>query len=864
MPVEHNESGISGSAAARVDAVNPADLAADALREAAQVKTRALQRAMLTSANFSCIATDEKGTIQLFNAGAERMLGYPAIDVINRLTPADLYDLQEGHERAKALSVEFGTRIEPGFEALEYKASRGIADVYELTKVRKDGSRFPAVVSVTALRDDAGGIIGYLLIGTDNTARKRAQEAPLKTGALQNAIFNSANFSSIATDAKGVIQIFNVGAERMLGYAAVDVVDKITPADISDPQELIARAKALSLELAAPITPGFEALVFKASRGIEDIYELTYIRKDGSRLPAVVSVTALRNDAGGIIGYLLIGTDNTARKQVEAEQKQLDQRLRDQQFYTRSLIESNIDALMTTDARGIITDVNKQTEALTGCTRDELIGAPFKDYFTDPDRAEAGIKRVLNESKVTNYELTARARDGKETVVSYNATTFHDRDRKLKGVFAAARDVTERKRFESTLQENNIELERARAAAEKANLSKSDFLSSMSHELRSPLNAILGFAQLINSESPPPTPLQKANVEQILRAGWYLLELINEILDLAQIESGKLALSPEPTSLAEVMIECQAMIEPQGQKRGISMTFPQFSAPQFVSADRTRLKQVLINLLSNAVKYGQANGTVVVDCALTTPERVRISVRDTGAGLPPEKLMQLFQPFNRLGQERSAEEGTGIGLVMSKRLVELMGGEIGVESTVGVGSVFWFELSSAAPPQLVLDSEQPAARVTLQVQSGAPVCSLLYVEDNPANLQLVEQLISRRTDLCLSSATDGIQGIQLARTQRPDIILMDINLPGISGIEALRILRADPATAHIPVVALSANAMPLDIEKGLQAGFFRYLTKPIKLNELMGALDLALDSRRADGERDPIDRSKQPSRGKRT
>src|SRR5271157_5414654 len=314
----------------------------------------------------------------------------------------------------------------------------------------------------------------------DVVTEVRRKEALLKAGALQNAIFNSANFSSIATDERGVIQIFNVGAERMLGYAAAEVVNKITPADISDPQEVIARAKALSLELATTIRPGFEALVFKAARGIEDIYELTYIRKDGSRFPAVVSVTALRGDDGKIIGYLLIGTDNTARKQVEAEQKLLDQRLRDQQFYTRSLIESNIDALMTTDPAGIITDVNKQMEALTGSTRDELIGAPFKDYFTDPERAEAGIKLVLGESKVTDYELTARARDGKETVVSYNATTFHDRDRKLQGVFAAARDVTELKRFEQSLQQ--------------ANRAKSVFLANMSHEIRTPMNAILGFS----------------------------------------------------------------------------------------------------------------------------------------------------------------------------------------------------------------------------------------------------------------------------------------------------------------------------------------------------------------------------------
>jgi PAS domain S-box-containing protein len=828
MSVQFNDSAIS-------------DVVTEVRREAALLKTGALQNAILNSANFSSIATDEKGVIQLFNVGAERMLGYMAHEVVDKITPADISDPQEVIARAKALSVELATPITPGFEALVFKASRGIEDIYELTYIRKDGSRFPAVVSVTALRADHDGIIGYLLIGTDNTARKQAEDALLKAGALQNAIFNSDNFSSIATDEKGVIQLFNVGAERMLGYTAIEVVDRITPADISDPREVIARAKALSLELATPITPGFDALAFKASRGIEDIYELTYIRKDGSRFPAVVSVTALRDAQGGIIGYLLIGTDNTARKQVEAEQKLLDQRLRDQQFYTRSLIESNIDALMTTDPRGIITDVNQQMEALTGCTRDELIGAPFKNYFTDPDRAEAGIKQALGGGKVNDYELTARARDGKETVVSYNATTFHDRDRKLQGVFAAARDVTERKRFERALQENNLELERAKAAAEKANLAKSDFLSSMSHELRSPLNAILGFAQLINSDSPPPTPTQAASIDQILHAGWYLLELINEILDLAQIESGKLALSREPTSVAEVLLECQAMIEPQGLKRGIKMIFPSAGIPYFVDADRTRLKQILINLLSNSIKYNRANGTVVVECAMSTPERIRVSVTDTGAGLPPDMLRQLFQPFNRLGQERSTEEGTGIGLVMSKRLVELMGGRIGVESTVGTGSVFWFELNSATESHLEVDTIQPAAIALAQVQRDAALRTLLYVEDNPANLKLIEQLMARRSDIRLLSAKEGILGIELARVNKPNVILMDINLPGISGIEALEILHADPATAHIPVIALSANARPRDIEKGLQAGFFRYLTKPIKVHEFMDTLDVALE-----------------------
>src|SRR5438128_8566282 len=488
-------------------------------REAALLKTGALQDAIFNSANFSSIATDEKGVIQLFNVGAERMLGYTAAEVMNKITPADISDPQEVIARAKALSVELGTPIAPGFEALVFKAARGIEDIYELTYIRKDGSRFGAVVSVTALRDAQETIIGYLLIGTDNTARQQAEEALLQAGALQRAIFNSANFSSIATDEKGVIQIFNVGAERMLGYTAAEVMNKITPADISDPQEVIARAKALSIELGTRITPGFEALVFKASRGIEDIYELTYIRKDDSRFPAIVSVTALRDAHGDIIGYLLIGTDNTARRQVEAERMLLDQRVRDQQFYTRSLVESNIDALMTTDPSGIITDVNKQMEALTGCTRDELIGAPFKDCFTDPERAEAAIKLVLSEKRVTNYELTARARDGKETVVSYNAATFYDRDRKLQGVFAAARDVTELKRFEQTLQETNI-------ALEHASRMKSEFLATMSHELRTPLNAIIGFSEALKDGLIGPTSdTQQEYIADIFNSGQHLLSL---------------------------------------------------------------------------------------------------------------------------------------------------------------------------------------------------------------------------------------------------------------------------------------------------------------------------------------------------
>ena len=389
------------------------------------------------------------------------------------------------------------------------------------------------------------------------------------------------------------------------------------------------------------------------------------------------------------------------------------------------------------------------------------------------------------------------------------------------------------------LQQTNVELESAKFVAEKANLAKSNFLSSMSHELRTPLNAILGFAQLLETGSPPPTLAQNERLQQIIKAGWYLLQLINEILDLAVIESGKLSLSLESVSLIDVLRECQAMIEGQTQKHGIQINFIPFDHSWFANADRTRAKQVLINLLSNAIKYNRENGTVVVECTMTTPERIRISIRDTGAGLPPKKLAQLFQPFNRLGQENSSEEGTGIGLVVTKQLVELMGGTIGVKSTVGVGSEFWIELIRDVTPQLGVEHTMPAERAP-QTQGNAAIRTLLYVEDNPANLMLVEQIIEAHTQIRLLSARDGNLGIALARAHLPDVILMDINLPGISGIEAMNILREDPATTHIPVVALSANAMLRDIEMGLEAGFFRYLTKPIKVNEFMNALDDAL------------------------
>ena len=634
---------------------------------------------------------------------------------------------------------------------------------------------------------------------------------------------NSIGDGVIATDADGRVTLLNPLAQRLTGWTQEEATGR--PVD-----EIF---HIINQETRQPATiPVTETLARGTVQGLAN--HTILIARSGSECAIADCCAPIRSRDAKVVGAVLVFRDVTGEYATQ-------QALRDHQLYTRSLFESNIDPIMTTDPSGIITDVNNQMEALTGCPRDQLIGTPFKIYFTDPDRAEAAIKQVLVEKKVSNYELIARAADGKETEVSYNATTFYDRIGSLQGVFAAARDITESKRLDRALQEKNAELEKARTVAEKANLAKSDFLSSMSHELRTPLNAVLGFAQVLESGSPPPTPSQKRSLDQILKAGWYLLELINEILDLARIEAGRLTLSREPVSLNDVLLECQAMIEPQAQRREIGMTFPHFDAPCFILADRVRVKQILINLLFNAVKYNKPGGTVAIDCVASPPNSIRISVRDTGEGLASDKLAQLFQPFNRLGKEAGDEEGTGIGLVVARRLVGLMGGIIGVDSTVGAGSVFWIELTMCAPPQL-FDAEAESVKLShAPIAAGAALRTLLYVEDNPANLRLVEELIARRPDLRLLSAADGNLGIELAREFMPEVILMDINLPGISGIDAMRILRKDPATAHIPILAISANAMPGDIKKGLEAGFFRYLTKPIVVNEFMDALGVALE-----------------------
>ena len=546
------------------------------------------------------------------------------------------------------------------------------------------------------------------------------------------------------------------------------------------------------------------------------------------------------------IGYLLIGTDNTARKQVEDERQRLDQRLRDQHFYTRSLIESNIDALMTTDPRGIITDVNKQTEALTGCTRDELIGAPFKDYFTDSTRAELAINRVLAEGKVTNYELTARARDGKQTMVSYNGTTFHDRDRRLQGVFAAARDVTEIKRYEQTLHRKNVELE-------ASSRMKSEFLANMSHELRTPLNAIIGFSEVLKDGLLGDlTDQQRGFITDIFGSGCHLLSLINDILDLSKIEAGTMMLDLEPVQVSSLFVNSLSIIREKAALRNIRLAVHAPEELGLFQADPRKVKQIVYNLLSNALKFSNEGGAVTLRLERASraevgrllgpwpgrafsladngfTEFLRISVTDDGIGISPEDLERLFKPFSQIDSGLARKyEGTGLGLANVKLLAELHGGGVAVESKVDEGSCFivWLPLRPAEEARSIKGASAPFVHTL----AGAPTA--LVVEDDFKSAELIRLLLEAEGFRVLHAAS-GEKALVIAAQQPLSLITVDIMLPGIDGWFLINQLKAIPTLASVPIVIISIVS---DSNKGVAVGAAAVLPKPFSRQQLFETL----------------------------
>ncbi len=675
----------------------------------------------------------------------------------------------------------------------------------------------------------------FLKVQEEISSRLQAVNLTLRESESKLAItLNSIGDGVIATDGNAVITLMNPVAEQLTGWKEGEAKGHT----IADVFHII--NKDSRKEVVIPI---IDALAHGTIQGLANHTKL--IARDKSECDIADSCAPIRGSDGQVIGAVLVFRDITKEYAVQ-------QILRDNTALIETILSTVVDGIVTIHASGgLIEKANPAAERMFGYTAAELAGQNFSflipELDKDQQQGSLAYYSASDEARASGLqrEVVGRHKNGSTFPMEIAISEMWLGGQRyftgvLRNLTARKRVEEERAQLDSILHEKNIELESAKLAAEKANLAKSDFLSSMSHELRTPLNAILGFTQLIETGIPKPTPSQKRSIDQILKAGWYLLELINEILDLALIESGKLSLSLEPMSLSEVLHECQTMIETEAKRRDIKLMFPPLNLPYYVKADRTRVKQVLINLLSNAIKYNTKGGTVTISYSVSSHGFIRIFLEDTGEGLSAEKLAQLFQPFNRLGQEMKAEEGTGIGLVMTKRLVELMGGQIGVESTVGKGSVFWIELEISNKEQIATDIGDVMAIANIGVEQHARLYTMLYVEDNPANLMLVEDIIKRRQNIRLISAKDGKHGIEIARTCLPDLILMDINLPGISGIQALHILSRDPTTKHIPVLALSANAMPRDIEIGLEAGFFRYLTKPIKVNEFMDTLDEAL------------------------
>ncbi|MCB1889838.1 MAG: response regulator [Rhodocyclaceae bacterium] len=476
------------------------------------------------------------------------------------------------------------------------------------------------------------------------------------------------------------------------------------------------------------------------------------------------------------------------------------------------------------DARGDILHVNDRFVEISGYSREELAGRNHRIVRSGqhPPEFYKSLWDTISSGRVWFGEICNRRKDGTHYWVAATIVPFLGDGVTPTRYVSIRTDITAVKALERE--------------AKEASSAKTDFLSRMSHELRTPMNAILGFVQLLEID-PSLGEEQLDSVGEISRAGTHLLSLLDDILDLARIESGRIPLSIEPVSVTSLLAECRDLMAPVADRRGVRIHLPDPS-PALVLADRVRLKQALLNLVSNAIKYNREGGRVDICCVPDSAHMLRISVTDTGLGIPETKHAQLFEPFNRLGAEQSEVEGTGIGLCIVSSLCEMMGGQVGVESTEGEGSTFWISLPTAEP----VDSQAPApAQVASAAAGGGSVDgrrrSILYIEDNPINLRLVARVFEMRDHIELISAHEPLLGLELAQVHRPDLILLDINLPGMDGYEVLERLRADPELAATPVVALTASAMPGDIERGKQAGFNDYLTKPINVGDLLALAD---------------------------
>lgn len=676
-----------------------------------------------------------------------------------------------------------------------------------------------------------GGIWLIGLTGIAFTARRSRQRTEEREKSLDELQLSACAFENglqavLITDPAGVILRVNPMFSEITGFSAQEAVGK-TPKILNSGRHDSEFYKTFWLHL------------------IQDGRwdgELWNRRKNGEAFAALENISAVRGPNGDIRYFVAMFQDISERKRShDALQRAYGE--------NRAITEAIHDNLYMLDESGRLVWWNKRMQDVTGLSEEALRGRAGATFFIEEDRAM--VQTAIRACFETGYaEVQARMITAAGPVYyHYNGVRVLDEQGHVIGITGAGRDISESKEAEARINQLNQELEQrveertaellaAKLEAERANHAKSDFLSSMSHELRTPLNAILGFSQLLQFSSNL-TQEELDNVDEILKGGRHLLELINEVLDLAKIEAGHLDLSLEPLDCGEIAQESLNLLQPLKERYQVSLQAILPDAQIYVLADKTRLKQVLLNLLSNAFKYNRPNGSVTLRIETVAPDKVRWIVQDTGIGIPPERQANLFQAFNRLGVDQVEIEGTGIGLVISKKVTEAMGGTIGFESAYGTGSTFWIELPCSRDSGDIAITHQQTDLAA--ADPSATVHTVLYVEDNTANVKLMESFIKLLPNLRLITAHNAELGLQLASAHLPDLVIMDINLPGMNGYDALHQLNAMEETRHIPVIALSANAMEKDIAKGKASGFFDYLTKPIEISLLMKAIQGALN-----------------------
>jgi PAS domain S-box-containing protein len=754
--------------------------------------------AIVGASSDAVMSLDLEGRIASWNPGAERLFGYSAAEALGRqvslIVPPDQSHVQDANLQA----------LREGDEVVGQ----------ETVRIGKDGRRVEVSLSAFRILDQAGGLTGFGGVFRDITESKRAEDALRESQQRFATIFHASPVAlAITRRADSVLIDANERYLDLFGFTRDEVIGRTTVSQ-GIFGDLAQRAAVLDRLRSEP--------------AVRDV-EMQFRSSSGERIDAILSMEVV--ELGGQTCVLSAINDITARRELEEALRAGEERF-------RSVVETATDAIIITDRLGNIEVFNPAAEQMFGYTAGEAAGQNVRVLIPSPQKEEhdnyieAFLARGTSEVLGMRREMVSQRKDG--SVFPHELTV---NPMELSGELkftAIIRDTTARNQLEAELRE-------AKEAAEEANRAKSTFLSRMSHELRTPLNVVLGFGQVLQLD--PLDPGQAEAVDYILKAGRHLLDLIDEVLDISRIEAGRLSLSIEPVRADDLLADALMLMRPLASQRGITIRAELDTCDVFVLADRQRTKQVLLNLLANAIKYNREGGVVEIKCD-QRESALRIIVTDTGLGIPPERLDRLFTPFDRLGAEATAVEGTGLGLALSKRLIEAMGGAVGVESVVDAGSTFWIELPLGEPPSADPEGAAPQGAADQQAPAAhAKMHSILYIEDNLSNLNLMEHILDRRQGLRLLAAMQGSLGLELAREHHPDLILLDLHLPDMAGSDVLRELKTNLSTRDIPVVVVSADATSGQKARLLDAGARAYLTKPLDLKEFLALTDAILEAR---------------------